>query len=37
LDPDDVRSLSMGAIWGFCEGPGHPWLGIRVCGTKDLF
>jgi len=24
LDPDYVRSLSLGAIWNFCEGPGFP-------------
>jgi hypothetical protein len=24
LDPDDFRSLSMGAMWDFSEGPGLP-------------
>jgi hypothetical protein len=24
LDPDYVRSLSLGASWNFCEGPGLP-------------
>jgi len=24
LDPDYVGSLSLGAIWNFCEGPGLP-------------
>jgi len=24
LDPDYVRSLSLGAIWNCCEGPGLP-------------
>jgi len=36
LDPDYVKSLNLGAIWNFCEGPGLPWLGIRVWGTKSL-
>jgi len=37
LDPDDIRSLSVGAMWDFPEGPGRPWLGIRLWGTKALF
>jgi hypothetical protein len=24
LDPEYVRSVSMGANWNFCEGPGLP-------------
>jgi hypothetical protein len=24
FEPDYVTSLSMGAIWNFCEGPGLP-------------
>ena len=24
LDPDYIRTLSLGAIWNFCEGPGLP-------------
>jgi hypothetical protein len=35
--PDKVRSLSLGAIWNFIEGPGLPRLGISVWGTKGLF
>jgi len=26
-----------GAVRNVCEGPGLPWLGIRVWGTKGLF
>jgi hypothetical protein len=37
LDPDYVRSLSLGANWNFYEGPWLPRLGIRVWGTKGLF
>jgi hypothetical protein len=33
----NVWSLSLGAISNFCEGPGLPWLGVRVWGTKGLF
>jgi len=36
LDPDYVRSLSLGAIWYFCEGSGLQRFGIRVWGTKGL-
>jgi hypothetical protein len=35
LDPEDVRNLSLEAIWNFSKGTGQPWLGIRVWGTKD--
>jgi len=24
LDPEDIKSLSLGATWNFCEGPGLP-------------
>jgi len=27
LDPEDVKSLSLGAIWNIIEGTGLPWLG----------
>jgi hypothetical protein len=37
LDPDYVRSLSLGTIWNFCEGQGLPELGIRLWGKKGLF
>jgi hypothetical protein len=37
LDPDYIRSLDLGAIWNCCGGPGLPWFGIRVWGTKGLF
>ena len=36
LDPEDVRSLSLGTIWNFSRGLSLPLLGIRVWGTKDL-
>jgi len=32
-DPDYVRSLSLGAIWNFCEGPWFPRLANTVWGT----
>ena len=36
LDPEDVRSLSLGAVWNFSKGPVLPWIGIRVWGTNGL-
>jgi len=27
LDPEDVRSVSLGAIWNLMKGTGLPWLG----------
>jgi len=36
LDPDYFKSLSLGAIWNCCKGPGLPWRGIRVWCTKGL-
>jgi hypothetical protein len=36
LDPEDITSLSMGAIWNFSKGTGLPWTGIRLWGTKGL-
>ena len=29
LDPEDVKSLSLGAIWNFSKGTRLPWLDIR--------
>jgi len=29
LDPEDVRSQSLGAIWNFIKGTGLPWLGYQ--------
>ena len=37
LDPDYVRSLSLGAVWNFCEGLELPWLDLRVWAAKGLF
>jgi hypothetical protein len=34
LDPEDIKSLSLGAIWNFGNGTGLPWTGIRLWGTK---
>ena len=36
LDLENVRSLSLGAIWNFGKGTGLPWLGIRLWGTTGL-
>jgi len=37
LDPEDIKSLSLGAIWNFSEGTGFPWTRIRFRGTKGPF
>jgi len=34
LDPEDVRSLSLGAIWNFINVAGLPWLGHQKTGHK---
>jgi hypothetical protein len=34
LEPEDVRSLSLGSIWNFTKGTGLPWPGIGLWGTK---
>jgi hypothetical protein len=36
LDPEDINSLSLGAIWNFSEGTGLPCTGIRLRGIKGL-
>ena len=36
LDPEDIKSLSLGAIWNFSKGTGLPWIVIRLWGTKGL-
>jgi len=36
LDPEDVKSLSLGTIWIFSRGIRLPSLDIRLWGTKDL-
>jgi hypothetical protein len=35
LDPEDIKSLSLGAIWN--TGTGFPGTGIRLWGSKGLF
>jgi len=32
-----LGSWVWGEIWNCCEGPGLPWLGIRIWGTEGLF
>ena len=34
LDPQDIKSLSPGAIWNFSKGTVSPWTYIRLYGTK---
>jgi hypothetical protein len=36
LDPEDIKSLILGAIWNFSYGTGLPWTDIRLWGTKGL-
>ena len=36
LGPEDIKSVSLGAIWNFNKGTGLPWTGIRLWGTKGL-
>jgi hypothetical protein len=36
LDSEDVRELSLGAIWNFIKRTGLLWLGLELRGTKDL-
>jgi len=35
LDPEDIESLSLGAIWNFSKGTGLSWTDIRLWGIKD--
>ena len=37
LDPEDVKSLNLGAIWNFSKGTMLPWLNIRPWGTKSSY
>ena len=37
LDPEDIKSLSLGAIWNFSKGTGLSWTGIRLWGSKGLY
>jgi len=34
LEPEDIKRLSLGAIWNFTEGAGLPLTGIRLWGKK---
>jgi hypothetical protein len=36
LDPEDIKSLTLGAIWNFSKGTGLPWTVIILWGTKGL-
>jgi hypothetical protein len=36
LDPEGIKSLSVGAIWNSTKGKRRPWPCIRLWGTKDL-
>jgi hypothetical protein len=36
LEPEDIKSLSLETIWNSGKGTGHPWTGIRLCGTKGM-
>jgi hypothetical protein len=36
LDPEDIRELSLGAIWTFITRTGLLWLRIKLRGTKGL-
>jgi len=37
LDPEDVKSLSLGAIWNFSKGTRLPWLDIRPWGKNSPY
>jgi len=34
LDPEDIKILSLGAIWNFGKGTGPSWADIRLRGTN---
>jgi len=34
LDPEDIKILSLGAIWNCGKGTGLSWVDIRLWGTK---
>jgi len=36
LDLEDIKSLSLGAIWNFSKATGLPWTDIRLWGMKGL-
>jgi len=37
LNPKDIKSLSLGAIWNFSKRTGLPRLSVGLWGTKGLF
>jgi hypothetical protein len=36
FDPEDVREISLGAIWNFIKATGLSWHGLQLRGTKGL-
>ena len=34
LDPEEIKILSLGAIWNFSKGTGLFWVDIRLWGTE---
>jgi hypothetical protein len=36
MDPEDIKSLNLGAIWNFSKGTGLHWTDNRIQGTKSL-
>ena len=36
FNPENIKSLCLGAIWNFSKGTGLSWTGIRLWGTKGL-
>jgi len=36
LDPENIKSLSLRAIWNFSKGTGLSWTDIRLWGIKDV-
>jgi hypothetical protein len=37
VDPEDIKSLSLWAIWNCSKGAGLPWANIRLWGTNGPF
>ena len=37
LDPEDIQSLSLGAVWNFSKVTGLPWTGTRLWGKRACF
>jgi len=34
LDPEDIKSLSLGAIWNLSKATGLPWPSVLIMGHK---